>query len=75
MQDAEHTLVFFMPYITHLPQISLGAVDIMAKRGENIGDMSGIELIIDGYSGIRKDMKERSLVKRMLADIAMSHGY
>ena len=45
----------------------------MAKNGAFIGNMAGIELIIDGYSGIRKDMKERSLVKRMLADLAISH--
>ncbi len=45
----------------------------MEKSGENIGDIVDIELIIDGYSGLRKDIKERSLVKRMLADLAIAN--
>ena len=45
----------------------------MEKNGKAIGDITDIELIIDGYSGISKEMREKNLVKRMLADMAIEN--
>lgn len=45
----------------------------MEKNGKTIGDVTDIELIIDGYSGLTKEMREKNLVKRMLADLAIEN--
>jgi len=47
----------------------------MEKNGKTMGDISDIELIIDGYSGLSKRIREKNLVKRLLADLAIANEY